>query len=247
MEDIKKKLIERLKKLREEEKEKREKIQESKLEGGDNIDNQDYQFNLETLVKISKEKSDLQQRLEKIEKEEQIEKEIEERRIKGRTGKRLVYVPLVGRHFELLVSSDNNDWRKIKIKIVPLYEEIENNGDEFSVTLDSPVVKMLEKMIERFLFELERKIEKIVNSENDVKVIVDSIVNLKEWVAVNNHQKFIKKIRDLSDKNKILKEFEEFLKQAEVDNKKIFEAIEDWQFSVNVQGKEIRYKIVSVN
>jgi len=244
MEDVKKKLIERLKKLREEEKEKREKIQESKLEGGDNIDNQDYQFNLETLMKLTKERTELQQRLEQIEKEEVIVKELEERRIKSKANKKLVYVPLVGKKFELLLQDHS---KVIKLNVVPLYEEIESNGDEYSVSLESPVVKMLERLIERFLFELEKKIEKIISSESDLGVIVSSIENLREWIAITNHQKFIKKIKNISDKNKILKELEEFLSHVELDNEKIFEAIKGWQFSINVQGKEVKYKILSVN
>ncbi|MCX7758283.1 MAG: hypothetical protein N2169_01515 [bacterium] len=243
MEDIKKKILEKLKKLSEEEKEKREKIQEAKLEGGDSPDNQDYQFNLETLQRIRQEKSTLQNRLEEIEREEHEELD-EKRTLKIKSVKKTVSVPIIGREFELLV----NDTKKIKIKIVPLYEEIESNEDFYNITTEAPVSKIIEKMIERFIPELERKVEKIVNIENEPDKIAQAIENMNEWVAIQNHSKFTKKLKELSkDKNKLLKELDNFLKQADLDIQKIFKAITNWEFNLKVQGKDIKYKIISAN
>jgi len=70
-ENVKQKIIEKLKKLSQEEQDKREKIQETKLEGGDSIDNQDYQFNLESLLRIQQQKIELKERLEQLEQLEQ--------------------------------------------------------------------------------------------------------------------------------------------------------------------------------
>ncbi|MFN4220142.1 MAG: hypothetical protein ACK4GJ_04390 [bacterium] len=241
MDDVKKKILERLKKLSEEEKEKREQIQEAKFEGGDSPDNQDYQFTLESLMRIRQEKSNLQSRLEEMEREEV---ELQEKKVKSKGHRKTLSLPIVGKEFELLV----NDSKNIKVKIVPLYEEIENKDDYYCITTDAPLSKVLEKVIERFLVELEKKIEKIITYENDPKKIANSIKNMNEWVAIPNHSKFTKKIEELSkDKNKLLKELENFIKQAEVDNNKIFEAIKEWEFNIRIQEKDVKYKILNVN
>lgn len=244
MEDVKKKILERLKKLSEEEKKKREEIQEAKFEGGDSPDNQDYQFTLESLMRIRQEKSNLQNRLEEMEKEEREGAEVQEKKVKSKGYRKTLSLPIVGREFELLV----NDSKNIKVKIVPLYEEIENRSDYYCITTDSPLSKVLEKIVERFWVELEKKIEKIVTYENDPKKIADSIGNMNEWIAIPNHSKFTKKLEELSkDKNKLLKELENFMKVAEIDNNKVFEAIKEWEFNLRIQEKDIKYKILNVN
>lgn len=247
MEDVKKKILERLKKLSEEEKEKREKIQEAKMEGGDSPDNQDYQFNLETLIRIKQEKSNLQSRLEEIEREESEESE-EKKVLRLKVTKKTVSVPIIDREFELLVNDSGNWDKKIKVKIVALYEEIEGDGENYKITTESPVAKVIEKMIERFIPEFERKIERIINSEDDWQKMIKNIQSMNEWEAIVNHSKFTKKFESLAkDKNKLLKEFDSFLKNVEIDNLKIFNAIKDWEFSVKVKGKDVRYRIINVN
>ncbi len=243
MEDVKKKILERLKKLSEEEREKREQIQESKMEGGDSVDNQDYQFNLESLMRIKQEKSNLQSRLEEMENEE-LQLTSEKKPFKIKPSNKNLSIPIIGKEFELLV----NDSKKIKVRIVSLYEEIENNQEYYSVTTESPLAKILEKMISKFLIEFEKKIEKLINSETDNSKLIRSIESMNEWIAIDNHQKFIKKLKEISkDKNKLTKEIDSFLKQAEIDSSKVFQAIKGWEFNIKINEKDIKYKIIDVN
>ncbi|MCS7164973.1 MAG: hypothetical protein RMJ51_01655 [Candidatus Calescibacterium sp.] len=241
MEEVKRKILEKLKKLSEEERERREKIQDVKSEGGDSFDNQDYQFSLERLTRIKQERSNLEARLEEIEREEQEE---EKKTLKQKFYEKNFSIPLVGKEFELLV----NDNRRIKVKIVPLYEEIESNQDYFAITTDSPVAKIIDKMIERFVPKLER-IKKVIENENDPNKIIQSIKSMNEWVAVSNYHEFEKRLKELAkDKNKLLRELDNFLKEeAELDISKIFEALRNKEFFVKTQGKEIKYKIINVN
>lgn len=248
MEDIKKKILEKLKKLSEEEREKREKIHEAKLEGGDSPDNQDYQFNLETLIRIKQEKSNLQSRLEEIEREEREEKEeLERKLLKPKLTRKSFSIPIVGKEFELLV----NDSRKIKVKIVPLYEEIESNENYYSITTEAPLSKILEKLmdrlLEKFIDQFEKKIQDIVNAESNHDNITKKIIDLEEWQVIQNHSKFTSKIKELSkDRSKLLKEIDNFIKQAEINQQKLLKYIIGQEFFLKVQGKDIKYKILNV-
>ncbi|MEN3014721.1 MAG: hypothetical protein ABDH21_01490 [bacterium] len=245
MEDIKKKIIEKLKKLEQQEKEKQEEVHQAKLEGGDTLDNQDYQFSLADLIRIKQQKSDLQSRLEQIEEE----KEKKYTKVKGI--RKSIDVPIVGRKFSLEVTDEHtNQSKTIIVTIVPLYEEIEANPDQnsYSITTESPLSKMIERIIQRFIPEIERKIEKILSTETNPESIAMQIENMNEWIVISNHSKFTKKIRELaSDKEKLLRELNLFLKQAEIDSSKIFQALIGKEFNLKVQDRSIKYKIISVN
>ncbi|MCX7870805.1 MAG: hypothetical protein N2485_04435 [bacterium] len=144
--EIKQKIIERLKKLSQEEQDKREKIQETKLEGGDSIDNQDYQFNLESLLRIQQQKAELKERLEQLEQLEQIQQT--QVTTKSKSKKSEEYFSLLGKKFKLEVNH-NNKTEIIQIEIVSLYEEIEINNEDniYRITTESPLAKAIKKYL----------------------------------------------------------------------------------------------------
>jgi autotransporter translocation and assembly factor TamB len=142
-ENVKQKIIEKLKKLSQEEKDKREKIQETKLEGGDSIDNQDYQFNLESLLRIQQQKMELKERLEQLEQLEQNQIST-----KSKAKQKEEIISLLGKKFKLEVNY-NNKSEIIQVEIVSLYEEIEidENNNIYKITLDSPLAKAIRKYL----------------------------------------------------------------------------------------------------
>ncbi len=147
--DIKQKIIERLKKLSQEEQDKREKIQETKLEGGDSIDNQDYQFNLESLLRIQQQKAELKERLEQLEQLEQIQQTQITTKTKAKKSEE--YFSLLGKKIRLAVNQNNKDNKpeEIQIEIVSLYEEIEIDDDKkiYKITTESPLAKAIKKYL----------------------------------------------------------------------------------------------------
>jgi hypothetical protein len=142
-ENVKQKIIEKLKKLSQEEQDKREKIQETKLEGGDSIDNQDYQFNLESLLRIQQQKIELKERLEQLEQLEQNQIST-----KSKAKQKEEIISLLGKKFKLEVNY-NNKSEIIQIEIVSLYEEIEidENSNIYKITSDSPLAKAIRKYL----------------------------------------------------------------------------------------------------
>jgi transcription elongation GreA/GreB family factor len=142
-ENVKQKIIEKLKKLSQEEQDKREKIQETKLEGGDSIDNQDYQFNLESLLRIQQQKMELKERLEQLEQLEQNQIST-----KSKTKQKEEIISLLGKKFKLEVNY-NNKSEIIQVEIVSLYEEIEidENNNIYKITTDSPLAKAIRKYL----------------------------------------------------------------------------------------------------
>jgi autotransporter translocation and assembly factor TamB len=162
-ENVKQKIIEKLKKLSQEEQDKREKIQETKLEGGDSIDNQDYQFNLESLLRIQQQKIELKERLEKLEQLEQNQIST-----KSKAKQKEEIISLLGKKFKLEVNY-NNKSEIIQIEIVSLYEEIEidENSNIYKITPDSPLAKAIRK----YLNEV-KDISKLKN--------IEFILNIKE-------------------------------------------------------------------
>jgi autotransporter translocation and assembly factor TamB len=142
-ENVKQKIIEKLKKLSQEEQDKREKIQETKLEGGDSIDNQDYQFNLESLLRIQQQKVELKERLEQLEQLGQAQSGT-----KSRVKQKEEIVSLLGKKFKLEVNY-NNKSEIIQVEIVSLYEEIEidENNNIHKITTDSPLAKAIRKYL----------------------------------------------------------------------------------------------------
>jgi transcription elongation GreA/GreB family factor len=142
-ENVKQKIIEKLKKLSQEEQDKREKIQETKLEGGDSIDNQDYQFNLESLLRIQQQKIELKERLEQLEQLEQNQIST-----KSKAKQKEEVISLLGKKFKLEVNY-NNKSEIIQVEIVSLYEEIEidENNNIYKITTDSPLAKAIRKYL----------------------------------------------------------------------------------------------------
>ncbi|MGC8734551.1 MAG: hypothetical protein ACP5RD_05885 [bacterium] len=166
-ENVKQKIIEKLKKLSQEEQDKREKIQETKLEGGDSIDNQDYQFNLESLLRIQQQKAELKERLQHLEQLEQ-----DQTTTKSKTKKKEEIVSLLGKKFKLEVNY-NNKTEIIEIEIVSLYEEIEINDDKkiYKITTESPLAKAIKKYLNEVkdIYKL-KNIEFTLNiKENSIK------------------------------------------------------------------------------
>jgi autotransporter translocation and assembly factor TamB len=142
-ENVKQKIIEKLRKLSQEEQDKREKIQETKLEGGDSIDNQDYQFNLESLLRIQQQKVELKERLEQLEQLGQAQSST-----KSRSKQKEEIVSLLGKKFKLEVNY-NNKSEIIQVEIVSLYEEIEidEHNNIHKITTDSPLAKAIRKYL----------------------------------------------------------------------------------------------------
>jgi len=142
-ENVKQRIIEKLKKLSQEEQDKREKIQETKLEGGDSIDNQDYQFNLESLLRIQQQKAELKERLEQLEQLEQTQATT-----KSKIKKKEEIISLLGKKFKLEVNY-NNKTEIIQIEIVSLYEEIDidEKNNIYKVTTESPLAKAIKKYL----------------------------------------------------------------------------------------------------
>jgi len=142
-ENVKQRIIEKLKKLSQEEQDKREKIQETKLEGGDSIDNQDYQFNLESLLRIQQQKAELKERLEQLEQLEQTQVTT-----KSKIKKKEEIISLLGKKFKLEVNY-NNKTEIIQIEIVSLYEEIDidEKNNIYKVTTESPLAKAIKKYL----------------------------------------------------------------------------------------------------
>ncbi|MGB9638187.1 MAG: hypothetical protein ACPL1F_02685 [bacterium] len=166
-ENVKQKIIEKLKKLSQEEQDKREKIQETKLEGGDSIDNQDYQFNLESLLRIQQQKAELKERLQHLEQLEQ-----DQTTTKSKTKKKEEIVSLLGKKFKLEVNY-NNKTEIIEIEIVSLYEEIEINDDKkiYKITTESPLAKAIKKYLNEVKdISMLKNIEFTLNiKENSIK------------------------------------------------------------------------------
>lgn len=165
-ENVKQKIIEKLKKLSQEEQDKREKIQETKLEGGDSIDNQDYQFNLESLLRIQQQKAELKERLQRLEQLEQTQSTT-----KSKTKKKEEFISLLGKKIKLEVNY-NNKTEIIEIEIVSLYEEIEINDDKkfYKITTESPLAKAIKK----YLNEI-KDISKFKNIEFTLNIKENSI------------------------------------------------------------------------
>ncbi|MGC8815887.1 MAG: hypothetical protein ACP5O4_06830, partial [bacterium] len=131
------------------------------------IDNQDYQFNLESLLRIQQQKAELKERLQHLEQLEQ-----DQTTTKSKTKKKEEIVSLLGKKFKLEVNY-NNKTEIIEIEIVSLYEEIEINDDKkiYKITTESPLAKAIKKYLNEVKdISMLKNIEFTLNiKENSIK------------------------------------------------------------------------------